>query len=305
MASSTVSGSLCPPSANNLMPLSGIGLCDAEIITPRSAPNSPTRYATAGVGSTPARSTSAPAEASPAVTAASSISPLARGSRPTTATGRCDRSLSASTRAADAAIAIPSSGVNSALARPRTPSVPNSRPIRGSALAVLGRLAGLLQAVLLTFGGPCVPGEEAGGLERRTVVRVQLDQRPGNAQAQRAGLAGDAAAVQGGQHVVVLHPLGDHQRLLDQLLVHLVREVGRQVLAVEPEAAGARHQPDPHDGFLAPTHGLHRAAGRSRRRGGRGLLRWRAHLRGLGLSLGLSLGLFDVGHFWALLGGAH
>ncbi len=39
MASSTASGSLCPPAANSLMPLSGIGLCDAEIITPRSAPS--------------------------------------------------------------------------------------------------------------------------------------------------------------------------------------------------------------------------------------------------------------------------
>ena len=70
------------------MPLSGIALCDAEIITPRSAPSASTRYATAGVGSTPTRTASAPADASPATTAASSISPLARGSRPTTATGR-------------------------------------------------------------------------------------------------------------------------------------------------------------------------------------------------------------------------
>ena len=35
------------------MPLSGIALCDAEIITPRSAPSASTRWATAGVGSTP------------------------------------------------------------------------------------------------------------------------------------------------------------------------------------------------------------------------------------------------------------
>ena len=32
------------------MPLSGIALCDAEIITPRSASSAPTRYATAGRG---------------------------------------------------------------------------------------------------------------------------------------------------------------------------------------------------------------------------------------------------------------
>ena len=36
------------------MPLSGIGLCDAESMTPRSAPTSAVRKAMAGVGSMPA-----------------------------------------------------------------------------------------------------------------------------------------------------------------------------------------------------------------------------------------------------------
>ena len=35
--SSVPSSSLCPPGPKILMPLSGIGLCDAEIITPKSA----------------------------------------------------------------------------------------------------------------------------------------------------------------------------------------------------------------------------------------------------------------------------
>ena len=60
---------------------------------------------TAG-GSTPTRSTSAPARARPATTAASSISPLARGSRPTTATGPTGPSRSASTEAAARATAM-------------------------------------------------------------------------------------------------------------------------------------------------------------------------------------------------------
>ena len=38
IAASTASGSLCPPRLNSLMPLSGIGLWLAEIMTPRSAP---------------------------------------------------------------------------------------------------------------------------------------------------------------------------------------------------------------------------------------------------------------------------
>ncbi len=70
------------------MPLSGAGLCDAEIMTPKSAPMSPTRKAAAGVGMTPASSTSMPELASPADTAAVRNSPDTRGSRATIAVGR-------------------------------------------------------------------------------------------------------------------------------------------------------------------------------------------------------------------------
>jgi len=66
----------------DLDPLSGIGLCEAEIITPKSASYALVRYATAGVGRTPTRSASTPSLVTPAITAASSISLLARGSRP-------------------------------------------------------------------------------------------------------------------------------------------------------------------------------------------------------------------------------
>src|SRR5262249_51823693 len=163
---------------------------------------SPVRYATAGVGSTPTRTTVAPALARPATTAASSISPLARGSRPTTAIGACDSE--ARTWAAATATAIASSGVRSPLARPRTPSVPKRRAIQvlqsrrwswpgvvgytpghGSryrperlTLRVLRRLAGLLQTVLLAFLHAGVARQEAGLLERRPVLEVQLDQGP-------------------------------------------------------------------------------------------------------------------------------
>ena len=75
MAASTASSSFCPPRAKNLIPLSGMGLWDAEMTTPRSASTALTRYATAGVGTTPASSTSTPALARPAATAAERNSP--------------------------------------------------------------------------------------------------------------------------------------------------------------------------------------------------------------------------------------
>ena len=52
ISSSIWSSSLCPPAAKNLMPLSGIALCEAESITPKSAWVSAVRNAIAGVGST-------------------------------------------------------------------------------------------------------------------------------------------------------------------------------------------------------------------------------------------------------------
>src|ERR1700741_3824628 len=67
-----------------------------------------------------------------------------------------------------------------------------------SALAVLRRLAGLLEAVLLALDGPRVAGQEAGLLQRGPVLRLHQDQRPGDGQAQRAGLTGRAATIEVG-----------------------------------------------------------------------------------------------------------
>src|SRR3954470_18765095 len=226
-------------------------------MTPRSASVRPVRWAIAGVGSTPARSTSAPALDSPATTAASSISPLARGSRPTTATGREVPSRSASTLAAARATERASSGVRSALARPRTPSVPKRRPKScGSALGVLRSLAGLLEPVLLALLDPGVTGEEAGLLESRTVLALDLDEGAGDGQAQRAGLTRDAATLEEADDVVLLALLQGHERLTDELLVHLVGEVLLQGAAVELELAGAGEQTYPDDGLLAAADGL-------------------------------------------------
>src|SRR5262249_53902925 len=112
------------------------------------------------------------------------------------------------------------------------PSVRRTRCCRRSTLRVLRRLTGLLETVLLAFLDPDVPGEEAGLLERRAVVGLVRDQRARDAQPQRTGLAGDAATAQVGDDVERLRLLGGHHRLLDELLVHLAREVGLEVTPV-------------------------------------------------------------------------
>ena len=58
-----------------MIPLYSTGLCDAEIITPASAPYSLVKWATAGVGITPSTTASAPTDNIPATNAASNISP--------------------------------------------------------------------------------------------------------------------------------------------------------------------------------------------------------------------------------------
>ena len=119
MRSSTSSGSLRPPGANSLMPLSAKGLCEAEIIAPAHRLGRGRRRPPPASGTTPRSSTSTPSAAKPAASAASSRGPEMRVSRPTTTRSP------PSTRAAARPRARVSSGVSSVLATPRTPSVPN------------------------------------------------------------------------------------------------------------------------------------------------------------------------------------
>src|SRR4051794_3628690 len=143
-------------------------------------------------------------------------------------------------------------------------------PEARSALAVLRGLAGLLEAVLLPLRGARVTGQEAGLLEGRAVIGVDLDERTGDRETQRARLARNAATVQVGEDVERIRLLDQDQRVLDELLVHLVREVLLEGAAVELELTGARHDAHADDGFLAAADRLGVAAGgpRGARRGG-------------------------------------
>src|SRR6516165_2916541 len=231
---------------------------------------------------TPSRSTSTPELASPATTAASRKSPEARESRPSTATGRLSPAVAGvSTGTAAMAKSIASRAVRSCPATPRTPSVPKIRPMsvgprtsQRLALGVLRSLAGLLEAVLLPLRRPRVAGEEAGLLQRRPVLRVDERERPRQPESQRAGLARDAAAADARDHVELALGADQHERLADDLLVHLVREVRVKRPAVDRPLAGARDDADAGDGLLAAA-GAGGMAGdhRTARDPGRGGLR--------------------------------
>src|SRR5690554_372997 len=198
MASSTASSSLWPPRAKNLMPLSGMGLWDAEITTSRSASTDAVRYATPGVGRTPTSRTSTPAEASPAATADDRNCPDTRVSRPITARGRCPENSPRSARTAAAATArsTASSAVMSPFARPRTPSVPKRRAMRARlTLRVLRSATGLLQTGLLALNDAGVASQEASLLKGRAVgLVIDLIEGASHTEAHCASLPGGTAA---------------------------------------------------------------------------------------------------------------
>lgn len=89
-------------------------------------------------------------------------------------------------------------------------------------------------------------------LQRRAVVvHVRLVQRTGHAEAQGAGLAGNAATRDAGDDVVAVVQLKELERVVDFLLVHLVGEVVLKGATVDLPLAGARNDPDAGDGVLA------------------------------------------------------
>src|SRR3546814_837837 len=321
------------------MPLSGIGLCEALSITPRSASSEAVRKATPGVGTTPRRSTSPPAQPRPATTSAPRLCPARRVPRPTTAPGRCPEHSPRPARRTDTP--PNSSHVRSAayspLPRPTTQYVPNrcfamkvspgSRgevrgqvgaemqeggpvpgrlptiavPVTrraGSALGELGRLPGLLQTSLLALDDAGVTGEQSGLLQRRAVgLDVDGVEGTGHAEAKRTGLASDAAAVDAGDDVEATLELEVRERLVDNLLVQLVREVVVQLAAVDGPVAGAGDEAHSRDGLLATAGGVRRGDG------GRleGRVSGRSGLRAVGDALFVGLeGLFDLGGVFVL-----
>ena len=130
-------------------------------------------------------------------------------------------------------------------------------PLNGtkSALAELGSAAGGFEAVLLPLLHTRVAGEEAGGLQSRAVLGVDLQQGPGDAVPDGAGLTGDAAAGDGGGDVHLAQQVGGDQGLTDDELQGIQTKVVVDVTAVDGDGAGAVGEE------MHPGHGGLPAAG--------------------------------------------
>ena len=116
-----------------------------------------------------------------------------------------------------------------------------------------------MQTCLLTLDSTSVAGQEASLLQLGALLRVVLVQGAGDSQTHRTSLAGRAAAGQGCLDVELVLALQQDQRVLDELLVELVREVVLQCAAVAGDLAGALNHADADDGALTATNGLDRA----------------------------------------------
>src|SRR6185369_15813018 len=121
-------------------------------------------------------------------------------------------------------------------------------------LGVLGCLAGALETVLLALLHPRVAGEEAGLAERQAVRGlVDLEQGPGDAVADRAGLARHATALDLDHRVVVALGAGHPEGHPDVRLVHRVAEVLLERSPVDDDLALPGEQANTGDGRLATT----------------------------------------------------
>ena len=106
-------------------------------------------------------------------------------------------------------------------------------------LGELGSAAGGFEAVLLSFLHSGVAGQEAGGLEGCAVLCVDAEECAGNAMTDSAGLAGNAAALDGADDVDLADGVGADQGLTDDELQGIETEVVVDVTAVDDDGAGA------------------------------------------------------------------
>src|SRR5690606_13478612 len=155
-------------------------------------------------------------------------------------------------------------------------------------------LASLLEASLLALDDAGVARKEPGLLEGGAVVlAVDLVEGTGDREAQRARLTRGAAARDLGLDVVGAEQVEHLERVVDELLVQLVREVVLEGAAVHREGAGARNEAHLRDGLLATADRGARHVEHGTRGAG-GLIG-----RGLGRERGESLGrhgVFDLRH---------
>ena len=108
-----------------------------------------------------------------------------------------------------------------------------------SALGELGSAAGCFETVLLAFLHSGVAGQETILLEERSVLVGGEQESAGNTVTDGAGLAGNAAALNGGNDIAGAEKAGGLHGLTDEKLKSLKTKVIVDVSVVDGDGAGA------------------------------------------------------------------
>src|SRR5688500_6108598 len=121
------------------------------------------------------------------------------------------------------------------------------------ALAVLELLPRTRLTILLPLAGARIAGEQSGLLQRLPQLLVEARKGARQTVADGAGLARWPAALHRHQQGELPHRVRDGQRLRDDHAQRLAGEVVLERSLVDHDAAGARPDPHPRDGCLAPS----------------------------------------------------
>src|SRR5689334_4097867 len=118
-------------------------------------------------------------------------------------------------------------------------AIPGKLPPSFLTFTELEPLSRTSQTVFLTFLHTRVGREQSVLLQRLAQFRIDLDQRPGDAQPHRARLTVDAAAGHGDQHVELVGVLRQDERPPDVHPEHLGGEVVVELAVIDGDGAGA------------------------------------------------------------------
>src|SRR6185437_5670419 len=127
---------------------------------------------------------------------------------------------------------------------------------RRLALGELEALARPLLAVLLAFLHAGIAREQSGAAQFGAELGVDQQQRAGDAERDRAALAGDAAPMNVGQHIVLPVELDGDQGTVGQQLTGWGAEIGGKSATVDLALAAAGTENDTGHRALAPSGGL-------------------------------------------------
>ncbi len=137
----------------------------------------------------------------------------------------------------------------------------SAKAFSGLTLGVLVPGAGSALAVLFAFLLAGITGQEPGTLQDRTQFRIGFKQGTGNTVTNGFGLTGYAATADIDLHVILVEELRKHQRLTDNHLQGLAREIIFNAAAIDFNVAASGIETGTRRGVLAAARAVIKLGG--------------------------------------------